>query len=211
MSASDKTLYQGHTVDMMSRQILDVANRLLRLGVYGGETSDVTMMQGSWHKGVGASAGTHDKGAVFDLTPYNSQGRVRVFRLLGMAYWERKSLPGVWVHHNHGVVCGMEDAAPLAKTQVVAYYNGRNGLANNGRDDGWRPITLPILAVYQGNTGVRVATKNTQGRTQPSYLVSVTRKVPKGTPVTVLMEVNVSGKRWAVTDRGDFVPSWKLT
>lgn len=211
MSASSKTIYQGHTVDMMTKQILDVGNKLLRLGVYGGETSDVTMLQGSWSHSVGASAGTHDGGAAFDLTAFNSVGRVRVFRLLGVAYWERQYLKNVWPHHNHGIVAGMDDAAPLARSQVVSYYNGKNGLANNGKDDGWRPIRLPILAVYQGNTGTRVATKNTQGRTQPSYLVSVTRKIGKGTPVNVLMEVSVSGKRWAVTDRGDFIPGWKLT
>lgn len=209
MGASDRTLYQGHTVDRLTLQIITTANRLLRLGIYGHETGDVTMMQGSWNKGVGASAGTHDKGAVFDLTPYNWQNRVKVLRLLGVAYWDRPAIKGVWPHHGHGVVSGMGDAAFLAQQQVVAYNNGRNGLANNGRDQDWRPRVLP-LAVYNGNTGVKTASVNTQGRTQPTYLTSVTRKIPKGTHVDVLMELNVAGKRWSVTDRGDFVPSWKL-
>lgn len=210
MSAGTKTTYQGKTIDSLTRQIIDVANVLLQLPKFGGENDAVTMLQGSWSTGVGASAGTHDKGATFDLTPVNWQNRVKVFRLLGVAYFDRPAIPKVWQHHGHGVVVGMGNAAWLALQQVKSYLAGRNGLANNGRDADWRPMVLPILAVYNGNTGSRRAFKNTQGRSQPSYLATVTRKVRKDSMVYVLMEVNVAGKRWSVTNEGDFVPSWKI-
>lgn len=213
--AGDQTHYQGHIVDMLTLQIIMVANYLLRLPKFGGELEDVSMKQGSWNVGVGASAGTHDEGATFDLSPFNWRNRVKVFRLLGVAYFDRPELwqrgKRIWPHHGHGVVVGMGNAAWLALQQVKSFLRGRNGLANDGRDTDWRPMVLPILAVFNGNTGPRVAIKNTQGRSQPSYLATVERKVSLNTRVNVLMEVNVAGKRWSVTNEGDFLPSWKLT
>jgi hypothetical protein len=55
------------TVDRMTAQALDKAAR--RLGY------PLTIVQGSYHRGVGASAGTHDGGGVVDLAPWDADRR----------------------------------------------------------------------------------------------------------------------------------------
>lgn len=218
VNAWTRTSYQGRAVDALTLQIILVANALLRLAKFGGEREGVTMVQGSFNRGgVSASAGTHDGGATFDLTAFNWKNRVKVLRLLGVAYfnrptlWQRvkNSMRLVWTNHGHGVVCGMGNASPLALSQVQDYYAGRNGLANRGRDIDWRPLVFP-LAVFGGNTGHRVTKRGCHAYEQPTTRAKVERDVYEGAKVTVLMEVNVGGRRWAVTSVGDFIDSVNL-
>lgn len=218
VSAWDRVTYQGHPVDRLTLQIITVANMLLRLPKFGSETSAATMLQGSFNRGgVGASAGTHDGGAAFDMTPFNWKNRVKVYRLLGVAYsnrptlWQRfkKALRLIWKHHGHGIVCGMGNASPLALSQVRDYYANRNGLANRGRDLDWRPLVFP-LAVFHGDTGSKITRQNCQAFEQPTTLSAPARDVYRGAKVKVLMQVNVGGRRWSVTSVGDFIDSTNL-
>lgn len=113
-----------------------------------------TIVQGSYRgsNGAAASAGTHDAGGVFDLRTWNippSIGvnkAVRVLRECGLIAWHRTRAQG-FDDHIHAIDYGNRNLSPSAARQVVAWENGRNGLANNGPDDGPRipiPKTAPI-------------------------------------------------------------------
>lgn len=102
--------------------------------------------QGSYQSTVAASAGTHDDGGAVDLRWCGHAECVRALREAGMAAWHRHPGQGRWVDHIHAVVVGHPRLAPSAARQVTAYRNRRNGLANNGRDDGPQltPIPAPV-------------------------------------------------------------------
>lgn len=99
--------------------------------------------QGGYNAGgVTASAGTHDGGAVIDISTTGLSSRqitslLRWLRLCGWAAWYRTPAQG-FIRHIHAVRIGDASAARGARSQVEDYKAGRNGLANRGRDDGPR-------------------------------------------------------------------------
>lgn len=112
---------------------------------------ELAITQGSYQGSVAASAGTHDKGGALDLSTrgMTSAQKTRVvlcLRRAGFAAWLRKPSQGPWKEHIHAVVIGHPLLAPAAARQVTAYLARRNGLANNGPDDGPRldPIPRPV-------------------------------------------------------------------
>lgn len=109
----------------------------------GGHQFEVT--QGSYQSGGGdpLSAGTHDLGGVVDLRWCGHGYCVLALRQAGMAAWRRTPAQGPWPDHLHAVVIGHPNLADSALRQVGAYLNGRNGLADNGPDDGPRPNPIP--------------------------------------------------------------------
>lgn len=90
-------------------------------------------MQGSYNRGVSASAGTHNGGAVADKTSKGSANRKRHARR-GIVFWPRTRSQGFSVH-DHGTLMWASTASPGLKAQMYSWRNGRNGLASNGRDD----------------------------------------------------------------------------
>lgn len=107
-----------------------------------------TITQGSYNGGgVAASAGTHDAGGAVDLSvrglsSAQVERTVLALRRAGGAAWHRLPSQGPWPEHIHMIVVDHPLLSPAAARQVVAYRQGRNGLAGNGRDDGPRiPIT----------------------------------------------------------------------
>lgn len=127
----DRVTFRGKTVNKITKAALEECER--RLGY------ELTIVQGSYHKGIGASAGTHDGGGVIDLAPADWKRKQDVLRAVGFAAWHRTPIPGVWGEHIHAVLIGDTDAAPAAQRQVESYLAGRNGLANNARESGPRP------------------------------------------------------------------------
>lgn len=128
------TTYDGRTVDRLTAAALDEVAR--RLGY------ELSLSQGSYNAGkVSASAGTHDRGGVVDLPPYQAERKVRELRAVGFAAWHRRAIAGLWPEHVHAVLIGHRRLAPSAHRQVLAYLAGRNGLADNGADDGPRQFT----------------------------------------------------------------------
>lgn len=124
--------YTGHTINKRTKVLLN------RAGTF-------TLIQGSYHPGVAASAGTHDGGGVVDVSisgKTQSQINDLILRLrkVGFAAWERTPAEG-FVYHVHACAIGDEQMAPLAQQQVQSYFNGRNGLSGNGADTfhGGRP------------------------------------------------------------------------
>lgn len=127
----DLTTYDGKRVDRLTRAALE--DTAAALGY------DLTLTQGSYNAGgVSASAGTHDGGGVVDLAAWHADEKVAALRAHGFAAWHRHAIPGLWPEHVHAVLIGNRKLAPAAARQVTAYLNGRNGLADNGPDDGPR-------------------------------------------------------------------------
>ncbi|WP_419997341.1 peptidoglycan-binding domain-containing protein [Streptomyces boninensis] len=96
------------------------------------------IVQGSFNRGIVASAGTHDGGGAMDisvrgLTREQIRHRVVSLRKAGWAAW-RRTAPPFTAPHIHAIAIGDRDLAPAAARQVAAYKNKKNGLANNGPD-----------------------------------------------------------------------------
>ncbi|NIJ13329.1 peptidoglycan hydrolase-like protein with peptidoglycan-binding domain [Saccharomonospora amisosensis] len=125
-----RTTMEGKPINQRTARMIRAAQR--RAGV------DFTVTQGSYG-GVDASGGTHDGGGAVDLSVRglpNITAAVRALRQVGFAAWHRKPSQGPWAAHIHAVAISDTDMSPQAQRQVGAYFNGRNGLANNGKDDG---------------------------------------------------------------------------
>jgi hypothetical protein len=104
----------------------------------------LTIVQGSYHKGVEASKGTHDGGGCLDLAPFEWERKSRIFRKLGDAAWHRIKNDD-WNEHVHTVDLGCTNLQWLAKDQTRDYRNGDNGLGGNSKakDTQWRPDPIP--------------------------------------------------------------------
>lgn len=134
----DKTTHDGRTVDKFTKAALVEAER--RLGY------PLSIVQGSYNSGVGASAGTHDGGGAVDLLAWDYQKKVRVLRDVGFAAWYRPTIPGLWGAHIHAILLGNERASSGAKSQMTSYRAGRDGLKYNRVDPNpYRPDPIPIF------------------------------------------------------------------
>lgn len=137
-----RPLWRGRTnVDALTIACIEHAESI------GGHEFVVT--QGSYQPPGGGdlnSKGTHDKGGVVDLRWCGHVACVRALRMAGMAAWHRTPAQGPWPDHIHAVVIDHPLLADSAARQVAAYRGGRNGLANNGPDDGpaLSPIRVPV-------------------------------------------------------------------
>jgi hypothetical protein len=130
-----RTTWSGKRINVRTRDLLRLAQ------TWAGVT--ITLSQGSYNAGgVSASAGTHDGGGVVDISvsSWSSATRTRVvlaLRKAGFAAWLRTPAQG-FSYHIHACAIGDREIAPAAARQVQSYFNGRNGLANNGPDDAER-------------------------------------------------------------------------
>jgi hypothetical protein len=106
----------------------------------------ITPTQGSYSD-YGASAGTHSGGGAIDLGSISSEQMHRVVEVMrcgGWAAWVRHPGQSDWPWHIHGIAVqpgGKGDRGVLssaAHSQVIDYYEGRNGLASGAPDDGPR-------------------------------------------------------------------------
>ena len=127
-----RVTYGGHTVNVRTRELLK------RAAKWAGVT--IELSQGSYNKGVAASAGTHDGGGVVDISvdAWNSSKRnavVQALRKAGFAAWLRTPAQG-FAYHIHACAIGDREMASVAKSQVQSYFEGRNGLASNGPTEG---------------------------------------------------------------------------
>lgn len=131
ISVGSKTTWSGKSVNQRTVNMLKAAEK--RAG------DSFSLTQGSYHSGTGASAGTHDGGGVVDVSVNglsSVNGTVKALREVGFAAWHRLPSQGPWGEHIHAVAISDTDMAPQAQEQAGAYFQGRNGLADNGKDDG---------------------------------------------------------------------------
>lgn len=109
---------------------------------------EFTITQGSYQGGGGDvnSAGTHDLGGVVDIRWTGEARDVWCLRMAGFAAWHRTQLQGPWPDHVHAVLVDHPKLAASAARQVDSYRAGRNGLVNNGPDDGPKIRPIPVFA-----------------------------------------------------------------
>lgn len=137
--------YGGRTVNVRTRTMLEDARKLLTEYEW-----NPRLTQGSYNRGVSASAGTHDGGGVVDIavhtmTPTGRDYCVKALRKAGFAAWLRSPSEG-FVYHIHAVAIGDREMASGARNQVAAYFRGRNGLANGGPDSAPSSVGRPYPA-----------------------------------------------------------------
>jgi hypothetical protein len=138
----------GETTDSRTRAMVAEAERI--------SGASCIVVQGSYSNGS-ASAGTHSGGGALDLRSWHITNAQRdrlllSLRKVGFAAWYRTPRQG-FDFHFHAIAIGCKDLSSSARNQVTAYYNGRNGLASNGKDDGPRLNPIPTWESYQaGNT-----------------------------------------------------------
>jgi hypothetical protein len=106
-----------------------------------GSLTPLRIPQGSYTSGVSASGGTHSGGGALDISVrgLSAAERDRVVRELretSFAAWYRPFLPGQWPAHIHAIAIGDKELSDQAAWQVSEYRAGRNGLANQGPDNG---------------------------------------------------------------------------
>lgn len=131
-----RVTFEGFTMDARTRAMV-VAARVVCV-------APLEITQGCYNNGaVAASAGTHDGGGAVDirakaLNAAQVGEAVNILRKVGFAAWHRLPSEGNWPEHIHCIAIGCPDLSRGAKNQVADYKAGRNGLANNGPDDGTR-------------------------------------------------------------------------
>jgi hypothetical protein len=110
----------------------------------------LVVVQGSFNRGTTASAGTHDLAGCFDIRTWNLSTAERnlamragrdPFIVGGAAWWYRHSGQG-FDPHIHMLLLGDAPMTSQTAFQVSEYRAGRNGLANRGADDFWRPDVI---------------------------------------------------------------------
>jgi hypothetical protein len=126
---STRCTYNGAGMDVFTRTGLQT----LEAGPLK-DLAPLTVLQGCWHPGVGASAGTHDRSGVLDLAPFEYGRKVKAWRETLGPKWHRVAIPGLWGEHCHGVISSCTDLAPVAAAQIPGYYAGLDGLADHARD-----------------------------------------------------------------------------
>ena len=148
------TTWRGVTLDERTARMMDeVAYRMK--DAPGGDVY-IRPTQGCYNAGVvTASAGTHDGGGVLDVDtdPMSVPQRdffIALGRQVGFAGWYRTRTQG-FVPHAHLVAVGCSDLSYGAAAQVKQYFNGTNGLASYGRDDGPRDWVGVTWESYQAN------------------------------------------------------------
>ena len=101
--------------------------------------SRLSFSQGGYHRGVGASAGTHDGGGAIDVrcsyysTSYADLKIVKALRMAGFAAWRRGYFDGL-PPHIHCIAIGDRSASWSAKYQVREFFRGGDGLRGYRRD-----------------------------------------------------------------------------
>lgn len=107
--------------------------------IRGDISNSLDVYQGCYHPGVGASAGSHDKGGPVDIGQFESR-QLRTQRECGWGAQHRTRAQGFSADHNHMFPIGCPHGSPLAMSQQRAWQNGRNGLLGNGPITGPGPI-----------------------------------------------------------------------
>lgn len=132
---STRVYFEDHWLDTRTRDMIIAARVICK--------APMVITQGSYNTSVSQSAGTHAGGGAVDIrlkdrTPAERIEIMTCMRKVGFAAWIRNPSQGDWPWHCHGIAIGCPDLSSGARSQVTAYKNGRNGLANNGADDGPR-------------------------------------------------------------------------
>lgn len=134
-TAYDRVKFRGVTLNKRTRDMLLWAEQDCGIRF--------TLAQGSYNRGVAASAGTHDGGGVVDIAGWGigkKQRRaiLRSLKRAGFAAWFRSNRQG-FDPHIHACAFGDKEMAAGASAQLASYDRGRDGLAYDRPDPNpWR-------------------------------------------------------------------------
>ena len=138
---------------------------IVKLEVLAANTGSLLMdpIQGSYSTGTAASANTHAGGGAGDLAHWNfsetndnwimNQARDVAF----LIYWDRDAISGLWSDHGHFIDPSCPNLSAAAAAQVIDFYNGKNGLANDGPDFGSRKSVTKLWNMYLNRSKTTVA------------------------------------------------------
>lgn len=123
--------YAGKIVNYRTKLMLDTAAKIY------GRGNGWVLTQGSYNRGVSASAGTHDGGGVVDIsvngmTSAERKLAVQALRKAGFFAWLR--VPPAFSYHIHAVAIGDRELSSAARSQVAQGFADRDGLARRGPD-----------------------------------------------------------------------------
>lgn len=168
---------------------------------------DLVVVQGGYRASSSYSAATHAGLGVFDIRSWNLTARQRdrvvlYFRKLGAVAWYRSRAQG-FEPHLHVVMDYDRSAHLSAQKQAEDYHNGKNGLANGGRDDGPRLGYFPKYAFLVRHRDW-VATRRTIGRTRAAGKGTPRAPRLKGWRLKALGAVSVNGVVYLFTAHGTF-------
>lgn len=141
---------EGYACGCMIQSIEDIVEPRLKAAGY---KTPVNIFQQAYNTSVEASGGTHSGGGALDHGK-GSDGETVIWRECGWADWQRGSPEDSYFDdHNHGIVQGCPHLAGAAADQVVDYKNGRNGLADNGKDQSPHVAPITWTAAYDKYKG----------------------------------------------------------
>lgn len=147
------------------------------------------------------SADTHTLGGATDFEWCGHPECLLALRLAGGFVWHRTPEQGPWPHHVHGAPIGHPLMAPGLARQEVAYLANppRNGLKDNGPDDGPRldPIPRPVWPWPQEDPVTPDDIKAIAAETTKQLLAA---KVAKDGP-TVKAALRMASKAAGMEDR----------
>jgi hypothetical protein len=136
MKPYDKVKVRGVTLNRRTNRALKYAEKLAGF--------KFTVTQGSYTRGVSASAGTHSGGGAIDIRTrgLSDKRRIKMVQSLkkaGFAAWYRRISDGFSGPHVHALCIGDKEMHSSARSQVRSFDNRRNGLRNNKPDLTYRP------------------------------------------------------------------------
>ncbi|HEY3446630.1 MAG TPA: peptidoglycan-binding domain-containing protein [Myxococcales bacterium] len=137
--------WRGVTVNQRTKEmVLRAESYAKKMGV----PTPIRFSQGSYHKGFGPSAGTHDGGGALDirsaaLSRPTELKLVKALRMAGFAAWSRGHNGDGMPPHIHALAIGDKQMSASARSQVKEYFWGGDGLVGS-RSDGDRAIGRPF-------------------------------------------------------------------
>lgn len=156
ISRCETEVYRGYTFCKHS------VPKLRKLAIIIGALY-LRFIQGSYSTSTSASVGTHAGGGAGDNdhTAWSETNDNWVMNLAReiclLVYWDRDAISGVWQDHGHWIDPHCPNLSPEAAAQVVDFYNGKNGLANDGPDFGSRKTVSQIWNAYKNRSSTTVA------------------------------------------------------
>jgi len=145
----DRVTFRGHRFNRRTKRMILAAEKLAGFQFH--------IAQGSFNRGgVAASAGTHD-GSSLDVgmagvPTARRVAAVHALKSVGFAAYYRSPAQG-FSPHIHAIPIGDREVSSSAAAQVRDYDHRRNGLANHGPDNTWRPAH-PVRWAFWRNRAV---------------------------------------------------------
>lgn len=207
--ASRKVRWKGepkNKVRYLSRRTVQAVRARER--IMGWKSYSTTIIQGSWNKGVAASAGTHDGPGVWDGSSYKVREQQRYGACLGIMVADRVEAEG-FTPHTHNIMVDEPGMTQIVKRQQEQIEQGLNALASRRPWRGYKPKVWPSF-IEDGYVGYVQAKDSTGEYENPTGKSRKVDAVGMGGILYVVAEVKSGRTRWYVTLDGLCVQASKF-